>query len=93
MSNTKVSRFQFAINRWKTSESRDVLQFQYMAWPDHGIPESTAAFLKLSELADQGNVTKGPLIVHCRYCWTWLVSVLQVPELEEQEPFVQFTAS
>jgi len=46
-------------------KSRVVSQFQYIAWPDHGLPVSTDAFLDLAEQADEANKTNGPLIVHC----------------------------
>jgi len=47
------------------SESRVIHQFQYLAWPDHGVPVSTTAFLELSVAAEAANDTKGPILVHC----------------------------
>jgi protein tyrosine phosphatase len=44
---------------------REISQFQYIAWPDHGLPVSTDAFLTLASKADDANKTKGPLVVHC----------------------------
>jgi len=46
-------------------EKRIIHQFQYTAWPDHGVPVSTTAFLELAEKADIANETKGPILVHC----------------------------
>lgn len=48
-----------------TEERREVTQLQYTAWPDHGLPVSTTAFLELTEIADKANKTKGPIVVHC----------------------------
>lgn len=39
---------------------------QYIAWPDHGVPESPSLFLKFTELvreARQGSAA--PVVVHC----------------------------
>jgi len=49
----------------ETSESRVIHQFQYTAWPDHGVPVSTNAFLELAIVAEAANKTEGPLLVHC----------------------------
>jgi len=49
----------------ETSESRVIHQFQYTAWPDHGVPLSTTAFLELADAADKANSTQGPIVVHC----------------------------
>jgi len=46
-------------------EKREITQFQYTAWPDHGVPVSTAAFLELSNDADKANKSHGPILVHC----------------------------
>lgn len=49
----------------ESDETRDVTQFQYTAWPDHGLPVSTTAFLELAHRADTANTTHGPIVVHC----------------------------
>lgn len=49
----------------QSGKSRDITQYQYMAWPDHGLPESTTAFLNLQNLAEKANHTNGPFLVHC----------------------------
>lgn len=54
-----------AVTNKETGESRNVTQFMYTAWPDHGLPPSTTAYLELSRRADEANVTKAPLVVHC----------------------------
>ena len=40
-------------------------QYQYIEWPDHGLPVNTSHFLDLSKKADRANSTRGPLIIHC----------------------------
>jgi len=44
--------------------SRIITQFQYISWPDHGLPVSTTAFLDLVRMVDKQKKT-GPVIVHC----------------------------
>ncbi|XP_069841561.1 tyrosine-protein phosphatase non-receptor type 18 [Dendropsophus ebraccatus] len=47
-------------------EVREVGQFQYIAWPDRGIPDSYACFLEMIQLVrhHQGE-HKAPICVHC----------------------------
>jgi len=49
----------------ETKESRPVSHLQYIAWPDHGIPPTTTAFLSLMDDAYKFNHTQGPIVVHC----------------------------
>jgi len=47
---------------------RDVYQFQYFGWPDHGVPENVESVLDLMSRVDkirQENDTKAPVVVHC----------------------------
>ncbi|EGD81142.1 LOW QUALITY PROTEIN: hypothetical protein PTSG_13149 [Salpingoeca rosetta] len=48
-------------------QSRTVTQFQYVSWPDHGVPDSTAGIItmlrKAKVLRSQPNA--GPMVVHC----------------------------
>lgn len=46
--------------------SRVVKQFQFLDWPDHGVPESRKNFLDLVPLSSQESKGKS-VIVHCRY--------------------------
>lgn len=53
---------------FQTKESRQIDQFQYLSWPDTGIPASTAKFIEFmyQVKAWQANVDQSnPLIVHC----------------------------
>lgn len=52
----------------KTEKSREILQFQYKAWPDHGQPNSPTSFLRLlTAIRKSGGLDKmdEPTIVHC----------------------------
>uniref|UniRef100_A0A8C0IUP4 protein-tyrosine-phosphatase n=1 Tax=Chelonoidis abingdonii TaxID=106734 RepID=A0A8C0IUP4_CHEAB len=56
---------------WHVSEQlrgRHVTHLHYTAWPDHGIPESTASLMAFLDLA-RGHMQKakgsGPTLVHC----------------------------
>jgi len=53
------------LTNFESNEKRKVTQFQYTAWPDHGLPVSTTAFLDLAHSADDANFTNGPMVVHC----------------------------
>eukprot|EP01116_Phalansterium_solitarium_P016390 TRINITY_DN380_c0_g1_i2.p1 TRINITY_DN380_c0_g1~~TRINITY_DN380_c0_g1_i2.p1 ORF type:complete len:564 (+),score=67.38 TRINITY_DN380_c0_g1_i2:130-1821(+) len=53
------------VRNLETGEERTATQYQYMAWPDHGLPTGTTAFLDLSRQVDDSNFSKGPIIVHC----------------------------
>jgi len=49
----------------KTLEKRDITQFQYREWPDHGLPENTIHFRELLKHVDKENKCQGPVIIHC----------------------------
>ena len=51
-----------------SSEKREVRQFQFMAWPDHGVPEYPTPFLAFLRRVQTCNPPDaGPIIAHCRY--------------------------
>lgn len=50
-----------------SSEKRELRQFQFMAWPDHGVPEYPTpilAFLRRVKACNPPDA--GPMVVHCR---------------------------
>ncbi len=48
------------------TDRREVRQFQYTAWPDHGVPEHPAPFLQVLRRVNSVNpVDAGPVITHC----------------------------
>ncbi|XP_058890056.1 tyrosine-protein phosphatase non-receptor type 4-like isoform X3 [Acipenser ruthenus] len=50
----------------ETAESRELTQIQYMAWPDHGVPDDSRDFLHFVSLVRNKRAgTDQPLIVHC----------------------------
>nr|XP_019936795.1 PREDICTED: receptor-type tyrosine-protein phosphatase F isoform X4 [Paralichthys olivaceus] len=56
----------FALYKNGSSEKREVRQFQFMAWPDHGVPEyptPTLAFLRRVKACNPPDA--GPMVVHC----------------------------
>ncbi|XP_077463802.1 protein tyrosine phosphatase receptor type Fa [Stigmatopora argus] len=56
----------FALYKSGSSERREVRQFHFLAWPDHGVPEhpaSTLAFVRRVKACDSPDA--GPTVVHC----------------------------
>lgn len=47
-------------------ESRNIIHIQYLAWPDHGVPEDATEFLDLIDKVRKHRPTNDtPIIVHC----------------------------
>uniref|UniRef100_A0A8C6VPU4 Receptor-type tyrosine-protein phosphatase F n=1 Tax=Naja naja TaxID=35670 RepID=A0A8C6VPU4_NAJNA len=56
----------FALYKNGSSEKRELRQFQFMAWPDHGVPEYPTpilAFLRRVKACNPSDA--GPVVVHC----------------------------
>ncbi|TRY85255.1 hypothetical protein DNTS_003558 [Danionella cerebrum] len=56
----------FALYKNGSSEKREIRQFQFMAWPDHGVPEYPTpilAFLRRVKACNPPDA--GPMVVHC----------------------------
>lgn len=49
------------------SEKREIRQFQFTAWPDHGVPEHpTPLLMFMKRVKTMMSTDCGPTIVHCR---------------------------
>jgi netrin-G3 ligand len=49
------------------TDRREVKQFQFTAWPDHGVPEHPAPFLQFIRRIHMLNPgDSGPIVTHCR---------------------------
>ncbi|XP_062865220.1 receptor-type tyrosine-protein phosphatase delta-like isoform X10 [Trichomycterus rosablanca] len=56
----------FALFKSGCSEKREVRQFQFTAWPDHGVPEHPTPFLAFLRRVKACNPPDaGPMVVHC----------------------------
>jgi len=55
----------FTISSRKESTSRPISHFQYIAWPDQGLPATADGFTKLMESVDSVNTGNPPIVVHC----------------------------
>ncbi|XP_043954036.1 receptor-type tyrosine-protein phosphatase delta-like isoform X36 [Gambusia affinis] len=56
----------FALFKNGSSEKREVRQFQFTAWPDHGVPEHPTPFLAFLRRVKACNPPDaGPMVVHC----------------------------
>ena len=50
------------------TDRREIKQFQFTAWPDHGVPEHSAPFLQFIRRIHTLNPgDSGPIVTHCRY--------------------------
>ena len=54
----------------KGNEIREITQFHYIAWPDHGVPETTQSLVKFVRLVrnhiDDNKRSTPSSVVHCR---------------------------
>jgi len=49
------------------TEKREIRQFQFTAWPDHGVPEYPTQLLQfIRRVKFMTSPDAGPMIVHCR---------------------------
>ncbi|XP_030652837.1 receptor-type tyrosine-protein phosphatase S isoform X10 [Nomascus leucogenys] len=56
----------FSLHKNGSSEKREVRQFQFTAWPDHGVPEYPTPFLAFLRRVKTCNPPDaGPVVVHC----------------------------
>ena len=70
---------QYTTGTVDTDMSRDVLQYHFTSWPDHGVPESAGPILNyLRRIKDRHKSDKGPILTHCRCMYT---HVLQYTDL------------
>ncbi|XP_073443843.1 tyrosine-protein phosphatase non-receptor type 3 isoform X2 [Dendrobates tinctorius] len=49
----------------ETGEELPVSHLQYVAWPDHGVPDESSDFLEFVTCVRQKRVEKQPMLVHC----------------------------
>ena len=53
---------------------RSVFQIHFRAWPDHGVPEYAGPILTfLHRVNAQLSTSKGPLLIHCRYMFSYVM--------------------
>ncbi|BFZ01359.1 hypothetical protein BsWGS_04397 [Bradybaena similaris] len=56
----------FNLNHVETGETRHIKHMQYIAWPDHGVPDDPSDFLHFVMLVRQNRKgTAEPTVVHC----------------------------
>lgn len=63
-SGTDIICTKISLRMVPTSEIREVIHYQHVEWPDHGLPQSTDSFLKLISQIEPTE-QKGPIVVHC----------------------------
>lgn len=59
----------------QSEQQRELTQIQYLAWPDHGVPDDSTDFLDFVALVRTKRAGQDhPMVVHCRY--TAVLSVI-----------------
>lgn len=56
---------------FKREPPRCVWHYQYLSWPDHGVPNEPGGVLSFLEQVNRTQSAipdSGPIVVHCRYC-------------------------
>ncbi|XP_057690075.1 tyrosine-protein phosphatase non-receptor type 3 isoform X1 [Corythoichthys intestinalis] len=56
---------QFTLTHTQLGEERAVTHLQYVAWPDHGVPDDPSDFLLFVTSARERRRAEEPLMVHC----------------------------
>ncbi|XP_062302343.1 tyrosine-protein phosphatase non-receptor type 4-like isoform X1 [Osmerus eperlanus] len=57
---------EMTLTHLESQESRQLTQIQYMAWPDHGVPDDSTNFLELVSLVRRRRAGgEEPVVVHC----------------------------
>ncbi|KAJ8371760.1 hypothetical protein AAFF_G00302670, partial [Aldrovandia affinis] len=56
---------QLTLTNTEVGEERSVTHLQYVAWPDHGVPEDPSDFLDFVSFVRNKRSEAEPLIVHC----------------------------
>lgn len=51
---------------FQTGEELTVSHLQYVAWPDHGVPDESSDFLEFVNCVRQKRIENQPILVHCR---------------------------
>lgn len=58
----------FFFNQRGFNEVREVKQFHFTGWPDHGVPYHATGLLSFIRRVKISNPpSAGPIVVHCRY--------------------------
>jgi receptor-type tyrosine-protein phosphatase F len=56
----------FVLQRAGFAEKREIRQFQFTAWPDHGVPDHPTPFLMFLRRVNALNAPDaGPMVIHC----------------------------
>ncbi|KAI5088866.1 protein tyrosine phosphatase, non-receptor type 4b isoform X2 [Silurus meridionalis] len=57
---------ELTLTHLETKEERNICQMQYMAWPDHGVPDDSTDFLNFVSLVrSKRGDSQDPVVVHC----------------------------
>jgi len=61
----KLAERTLTLTYFPENASKKIKHFQYTEWPDHGLPESAAAFREILHRVDKVRLRKTPIVVHC----------------------------
>lgn len=63
---SEESHGDFVIRELLIDQKRTVYQYHFITWPDHGVPETTEATMRMLLMARKARTADGgPMIVHC----------------------------
>ncbi|MEQ2173902.1 Tyrosine-protein phosphatase non-receptor type 4 [Goodea atripinnis] len=59
---------EMTLTHTQSAQHRELTQLQYLAWPDHGVPDDSTDFLDFVALVRSKRAGQDqPMVVHCRY--------------------------
>nr|XP_023021973.1 tyrosine-protein phosphatase non-receptor type 4 [Leptinotarsa decemlineata] len=63
--NINKNRYRDILPSFQNDRSREIKHMQYVAWPDHGVPDSPQQFLNFTERVRAARRNDAPVVVHC----------------------------
>ncbi|XP_067673179.1 receptor-type tyrosine-protein phosphatase epsilon-like [Haliotis asinina] len=65
MTRTDYTIRKLTVNNARESETRRVTHFQFLTWPDHGVPSAPALVSFWKRVKQLDRAEEGPLVIHC----------------------------
>lgn len=76
----------------QSKEERQICQMQYLAWPDHGVPDDSSDFLNfVSQVRSKRADTPEPVVVHCRSGLENVLTLSLISKKKHNDLFIDST--